>query len=80
MQKHEKQMAEVDKLVDVLCDRCGKSCLDDIGMNHEYAEIKATWGYGSNKDCQQHKIEICEKCYDEMISTLGIKPQVSHYL
>lgn len=70
----------VDKLVDVTCDRCGKSCKDKIDMNIEYAEMKAMWGYGSNKDCERHKVQLCEPCYDETLKTMGIKPQISHYM
>jgi hypothetical protein len=80
MDVHEKQTKEVEVLVDVKCDRCGESCWDKIEMNMEYAEMKAMWGYGSGKDCERHKIQLCEKCYDETIKTMGIKVQVSHYM
>jgi len=70
----------VDKLVDVTCDRCGGSCWDDEHMNLEYAEMKSMWGYGSKKDCERHKIQVCEKCYDEIVATMKINVQVSHYM
>lgn len=65
-----------DNWEDILCDKCGKSCRDDCDMNFEYAEISSTWGYGSNKDGQRHRGEICEPCYD----TLGIHPTITDYL
>lgn len=61
---------------DIICDKCGKSCIDDSGMNYEYATIKVCWGYGSKKDTERHEAHICEKCYDG----LGLKPQVDYYL
>jgi len=61
---------------DILCDKCGKSCRDSLGMNFEYAEIEAYWGYGSSKDTESHKAEVCELCYD----ALGIKPRITHYM
>lgn len=70
----------VDKLVDVKCDRCGESCWDEEHMNIEYAEMKAMWGYATKKDCERHKIQLCEKCYDETVKTMGIKVQISHYM
>lgn len=70
----------VDKVVDVICDRCGKTCKDEINLNFEFAEVKAMWGYGSNKDLERHKIHLCEPCYDETLKTMGIKPQISHYM
>jgi hypothetical protein len=70
----------VEKLADVMCDRCGKSCWDKEHMNIEYAEMKAMWGYGSGHDCERHKIQLCEKCYDEMVKVMEIKVQISHYM
>ncbi len=61
---------------DILCDKCGKSCRDSEGMNHEYAEIEAHWGFGSGKDGEAHEAQVCEKCYDG----LGIKPAIKDYL
>ena len=80
MDVREKQQKEVEELVDVICDRCGQSCWDELDMNLEFAEMKAMWGYGSNKDCERHKIQLCEKCYDAVIAAMNIKPQVSHYM
>ena len=80
MDVHGKQTKEVEEVVDVTCDRCGNSCRDKINMNLEYAEMKAMWGYGSGKDCERHKIQLCEPCYDVIITTMGIKVQISHYM
>jgi hypothetical protein len=58
---------------DILCDKCGKSCRDNEGMNFEYAEITAYWGFGShNKDDEKHTAQICETCYDG----LGLKAKI----
>lgn len=61
---------------DVICDKCGKSCRDGIGLNFEYATIKADWGFGSDKDTQSHEAHVCEPCYDGF----GLKPKVTKYL
>lgn len=58
---------------DILCDKCGKSCIDSIGMNYEYASVSVIWGYGSRKDEQKHEAQICEPCYD----ALGLKPKIT---
>lgn len=79
-EKYKKSKQTVDKLVDVTCDRCLKSCMDEINMNLEYAEMKAEWGYGSKKDCEKHKIQLCEKCYDETLKVMKITPLIQHYM
>lgn len=66
----------VDNWEDILCDKCRKSCRDSNGMNHEYAEFKVHWGYGSKKDGERHEGQVCETCYD----ALGIRPDIRDYL
>jgi hypothetical protein len=61
---------------DIICDKCGKSCLDKEGMNFEYATVEAYWGYGSDKDLYHDEAQVCEQCYD----ALGIKPQRTTYM
>lgn len=61
---------------DVVCDKCGKSCRDDMDMNFEYATISAYWGYASSKDLYHDEAQICESCYDG----LGIKPKRTTYM
>ncbi len=61
-----------DNWQDVLCDKCGKSCRDDMDMNFEFATITAFWGFASKKDLEHHESHVCESCYDG----LGVKPKV----
>lgn len=65
-----------DNWQDVICDKCGKSCRDSMGMNFEYAEIEACWGFASKKDLEHHTAQVCEACYD----AIGLKPQVKVHL
>lgn len=68
-------------IIDVICDRCGKSCAIRIERanakrqimkrekpvrNFSYVHLIAKFPYGSPKDMQQHEAHICEKCYDEL--------------
>ncbi len=61
-------------LVDVLCNRCGESCRDSMGMNFEAAEVTCGWGYCSDKDGQGHSGHLCEKCYDAMVKEWKLPP------
>lgn len=67
----------VKTLDSIYCDSCGKSCTKGTDsnptMDHEYAEIIATWGYFSNQDGTQYDIQICETCFDEVIDFLKKK-------
>ena len=76
-----------DKVVDVICDICSKSCKDSEDMNLEYAEIHIPgggWGYDSGKDGEDHKCQMCEGCYDKVRNfienDLGGKIRVDRYL
>ncbi len=58
-----KKVVETD---DVICDRCGKSCMKVSNYpNIEAATLTAEWGYGTSKDGIKWKAEICETCADE---------------
>lgn len=55
----------------IYCDSCGENCSKDI--DHEYAELSATWGYCSNQDGTQYDIQICENCFNEVLESLKKK-------
>lgn len=59
---------ECQKLDEVLCDICGKSCKKTC--DNEFASLTATWGYDSKKDLLRHNIDLCEDCFDKTIEFL----------
>lgn len=61
---------EPKKVVDtILCDVCGASCtITEPVVEHEYAELIATWGYFSYRDGQQFNIELCENCFNDVLT------------
>lgn len=62
----------VTKVVDkIYCDACGEDCSNNI--DHEYAELIAAWGYCSKQDGIQYNIEICENCFDEVLTFIKQK-------
>jgi hypothetical protein len=70
MRKYKKVLK--DELDDVVCDICNKSCIVDGCVQDplmaEFAVLEASWGYCSKKDETQKRLEICEICYDKVIS------------
>lgn len=59
------------------CNCCGKVIKEEQGiLKEDVLEIVKTWGYFSRKDMQQHRLIICEPCYDNWISGFRILPKV----
>lgn len=59
------------------CNACGKMLKMEHGILLEDAfEAKKQWGYFSRKDRKLHAFVICEDCYDKMIQSFVIPPQI----
>lgn len=61
-------------VLDIVCNRCGKSTKDSMGMNFEYAEVSASWGYCSGMDTEIHHAHLCVDCYNEITKDWKISP------
>ena len=65
-----KETKEVEKII---CNKCGKEIVVENGIaRDDVLEVTKRWGYFSHKDNQVHKFDLCEECYDELISTFQI--------
>ena len=78
MRKYIESVSNVEKeLEQVVCNKCGKQMLVDRGIVKEgQFSIKYGWGYFSEKDGQVHQFDLCERCYDEYISSFLIPVEV----
>lgn len=75
IEKKEQKTIEVTKTLDIVCNKCGKSLrIDDYGC-FAGGEVRVDFGYGSLKDGDTEKFEICDDCYDELISTFKHSPK-----
>jgi len=67
----ETQMIETKVVMDVLCDRCGKSCMTQLDegppplRQPELGTFKASWGWDSNHDLESWTCVLCESCCEE---------------
>lgn len=61
------------KLVDVTCDCCGKSCM--IDQQAEFLNLSTYWGFYSNKDLEHWEAHLCEQCVDEKLSFITFKKE-----
>lgn len=70
MRKYKKILK--DETSDIICDICGKSCLSECSMGDpamgEYATLEGIWGYCSRKDGNYYRCEMCEDCFDKVVS------------
>jgi len=57
------------KCIKIVCNGC-KSTFEVIdGLTKtDVFTVKKTWGYFSEKDGQVHQWDLCENCYDRMVS------------
>lgn len=58
-----------EKVVKIECSSCGKECLDSYG-HQEHASLRWCWGFGSTKDGAYGQAELCESCFDKMLTHL----------
>jgi hypothetical protein len=70
MKIREKRLVET--VVDRVCDVCQKSLLIEINNDRfeECAELKAEWGYGSGQDGISYHLDLCENCFNSVITIL----------
>jgi hypothetical protein len=71
---------KVNILSEVLCNYCGKSIPETVGIpgQFEYALLQAWWGYGSKHDTDKFNIDFCEECvYDEILPKCVLRPEIT---
>jgi len=64
------------KVIDlVVCNFCGEFISkNEHEYLNDYVSISKEWGYFSNYDGQTHCIDICQKCYEKLLSQMKHKP------
>ena len=64
---------ESGKLETVICNGCGKKLVVERGILREGGfSVNYPWDYFSEKDGEIHHLDLCENCYDEIISGFRI--------
>lgn len=57
----------------LFCNVCGKTLKMEQGILKEGVfEATKEWGYFSHKDLEVHYFQMCEDCYNQMISNFVI--------
>ena len=61
----------------IFCNSCGKGIKAENGILKEDAfEATKEWGYFSGRDMEVHRFNLCEECYDRMISQFVIPIEI----
>ena len=73
MRQFRTELERTEKIEKIICNKCGKEILVRGGVPQEdVLEVRKRWGYHSRKDNQVDCFDLCEDCYDELISSLRI--------
>jgi Fe2+ or Zn2+ uptake regulation protein len=78
-----KRAEEVNNIVEtpLYCNSCGKLLKVENGILKEDAfEATKEWGYFSERDMEVHHFNLCEECYDKLISQFQIPVEIKKKL
>ena len=68
---------ETKELTKIICNRCRKEIPVSNGIPAEdVLSVEKRWNYFSNKDNEEHAFDLCEKCYDELVSGFQIPIEI----
>ena len=70
METYKTILKEVRVRDEVYCDCCGRK-IDTEG--EDYLHLEKQWGYFSQKDGENHVLDICEECYDKWRSCFSLR-------
>lgn len=56
----------------IYCNCCGRVINVEGKSQEDFLRVKKIWSYFSSKDLTGHTFNVCEACYDEMISRFKI--------
>lgn len=62
----------------IYCNCCGRAICTVKGQDKAaFLTIRKEWGYFSrNKDGELHSMDICEPCYDKLVQTFALAPEI----
>lgn len=67
------QRKENNKLVKVVCNRCGRELKVENGYLKEGCfNAERSFGYFSRRDGIRHRFDLCEDCYEKWIGSFVI--------
>ncbi len=63
--------------IPIYCNLCGKELKMENGILKEDAfEATKEWGYFSGRDMEIHRFNLCEECYEKLITQFEIPVEI----
>ena len=71
------QLKETKEINKIVCNQCGKeiSVIDGTPREGVFS-VDYTWGYFSDKDGEKHSFDLCESCYDKLLSSFQLPADI----
>ena len=64
---------QTKELKQVICNCCGRELRVEQGILKEGAcHLETGWGYFYGKDMERHSFDLCEACYDKIVSGFAL--------
>lgn len=77
MRQFEVVIKEQKEITKVICNMCKKEIEVKNGMpEEEILSVEKQWEYYSNKDGEKHSFDICEECYDKLVTSFAIPVKI----
>lgn len=74
MRQYCTELKKTEELEKIICNKCGKEIPVLGGVPQEdVLAVEKRWGYHSRKDNQVDYFDLCEDCYDELVSGFQIQ-------
>lgn len=74
MRRYQEQTKELKQVV---CNCCGRTLNVEQGILKEGAcRLETEFGYFSDKDMEIHSFDLCEACYDRIVSGFAVPVEV----
>ncbi|HIX64229.1 MAG TPA: hypothetical protein H9852_07350 [Candidatus Mediterraneibacter colneyensis] len=71
------EMKKTKEINKIICNQCGKEIPVTDGIPREGVfSADCEWGYFSEKDGEKHSFDLCEACYDKLVSSFRFPVEI----
>lgn len=70
MRTYKEKVITVKEKDKAFCNCCGREI-----KGEDFLEVEKQWGYFSSKDGVTECFDLCEECYDKLVSGFKISPE-----